>query len=340
MKIDGGLMGVDLRDVAASAAEQEHAGYDAVWQAETVHDPFVSLALAAARTERIELGTAIAVAFARNPMNLAYLANDLQLVSRGRFLLGLGSQIRPHIERRFSMEWGRPAARMRELISALRAIWSAWETGERLSFRGDFYSHTLMTPMFSPGPNPHGVPPIYLAAVGEGMTRVVGEVADGMLVHAFTTERYLREVTLPALDEGLARAGRSRGDVALSYPAFVVSGRDEDEMARVAAATRKQLAFYGSTPAYRGVLERHGWGELGDELNRVSRESDPDRWDRMGELIDDDVLATFAVVAEPDEVAARMHERFGDVVDRVSAYYPILGGEDAAGATLRLLRGA
>lgn len=318
MKVDGGI-NAELSQAAATARTAEVAGYDGAWVAETSHDPFLPIAVAAEHTERIELGTGIAVAFARNPMNLANLADDLHRFSEGRFILGLGSQIKPHITKRFSMEWSHPAARMRELVQAMHAIWDTWQDGTKLDFKGDFYTHTLMTPFFDPGPNPHGRPKVFLAAVGELMTEVVGEVCDGMLCHAFTTEAYLREVTLPALERGAAKAGRSLADIELSGPAFVVTGTTEEEMAASAVGVRKQIAFYGSTPAYRGVLERHGWGELQTELNGLSKQG---RWDEMGTLIDDDMLDTFAIVAEPEQIAPKMKARFGDVVDRISFYAP------------------
>src|SRR6476469_10180933 len=212
MKVDTGIMASGLDDIATRAREQEDIGYDGLLTAETASDPFLPLVIAAEHTERIELGTGIAVAFARTPMLTAYTANDLQRHSKGRFFLGLGSQIKPHIERRFSMPWSHPAARMREYILAMRAIWESWETGSKLDFRGDFYTHTLMTPFFSPGPNPFGPPTVYLAAVGEHMTRVAGEVCDGLIPHPLTTERYLRERTVPLLEEGLAVSGRTLGD--------------------------------------------------------------------------------------------------------------------------------
>jgi len=318
MRIDGGI-GFDPAGVIEAARLAEQVGYDGIWSAETSHDPFLPLALAAEHTERIELGTGIAVAFARNPMTLAQVANDLQTLSEGRFLLGLGSQIKPHIEKRFSMPWSHPAARMRELILALRAIWSSWSDGSRLAFRGEFYRHTLMTPMFDPGPNPFGNPRIFLAAVGEGMTEVAGEVADGMLAHGFTTERYLREVTVPALERGLAVSGRTRADIEISYPGMIVTGEDEAGVAAAARAVKTQLAFYGSTPAYLPVLELHGWGELHTELNRLSKRGE---WDAMADLIDDEVLDTFAVVADLDDIAGQVLGRFDGVVDRFSFYAP------------------
>jgi probable F420-dependent oxidoreductase len=318
MKVDGGI-GFDLAAVPQQARDAEAAGYDGVWTAETSHDPFFPLLLAAEHTESLQLGTGIAVAFARSPMNLAVIANDLQLYSGGRFMLGLGSQIKAHIEKRFSMPWSHPAPRMRELIMAMRAIWDSWHNGTKLDFRGDFYSHTLMTPFFNPGPNPFGPPKVFLAAVGDKMTEVAGEVCDGLLVHGFTTERYLREVTLPALERGMAKGGRTRADFEVSYPSFVVTGDTEEAMDKAAVATRQQIAFYGSTPAYRPVLDLHGWGDLQTELNALSKQGE---WVKMGELIDDEIMTTFAVVAEPDEVPKALVARFGDAVDRISFYTP------------------
>ncbi|MCU1353087.1 MAG: putative oxidoreductase [Acidimicrobiales bacterium] len=318
MRVDGGI-GSDLAKAATAAKGQEAAGYDGIWAAETSHDPFLALTLAAEHTERIELGTGIAVAFSRNPMTLAQTAYDLNAFAEGRFMLGLGSQIKPHITRRFSMEWSHPAPRMREFIQAMRAIWDCWANGTKLDFRGDFYQHTLMTPFFNPGPNGHGAPRVFLAGVGALMTEVAGEVADGFLCHGFTTESYLREVTVPALEKGLAKSGRTRADLEISFPAFVVTGTTEEQMAGAARGVREQIAFYGSTPAYRGVLEHHGWGDLQGELNALSKEG---KWVEMGGLITDDILETFAVVAEPDALAAGLLSRFGDVTDRLSFYAP------------------
>ena len=318
MKIDGGI-GFDPDGIAAQAVKAEQSGYDGVWSAETNHDPFLPIAIGAAATEKLEFGTGIAVAFARNPMTLAVLANDLQLLTKGRFMLGMGSQIKPHITKRFSMPWSHPAPRMRELILAIRAIWKTWETGEPLAFRGEFYTHTLMTPFFDPGPNPYGNPKILLAAVGELMTEVAGEVGDGFLVHGFSTERYLREVSLPALERGAAKAGKTRADLTVSYPGFVVTGPDEQSMAAAAKGVREQIAFYASTPAYRPVLELHGWGDLQPELNTLSKRGE---WVKMGELIDDDILNAFAVVAPLDQVASEVRNRFEGLVDRFSFYAP------------------
>jgi probable F420-dependent oxidoreductase len=318
MKIDGGI-GFEPGRIAEQAAKAEARGYDGVWSAETGHDPFLPIAAAAGATENLDYGTGIAVAFARNPMNLAVLANDLQHLTKGRFMLGLGSQIKPHITKRFSMPWSHPAPRMRELIMAIRAIWRTWETGAPLEFRGEFYTHTLMTPFFNPGQNPYGNPKILLAAVGERMTEVAGEVGDGMLVHGFSTERYLREVSLPALERGAAKAGKGRADLVVSYPGFVVTGTNDQETEAADGAVRQQIAFYGSTPAYKPVLELHGWGDLQPELNTLSKRGE---WVKMGELIDDDVLDAFAVVCPLDKVASEVLGRFGGLVDRYSFYAP------------------
>lgn len=323
MKVDGGLgLSPNIATIIANVKAQEAAGYDGLWTAETSHDPFLPLVLAAEHSEHLELGTSIAVAFARNPMLLANLGWDLQALSNGRFHLGLGTQIKPHITKRFSMEWSRPAARAREMIEAIRAIWTTWMTDEPLRFRGEFYTHTLMTPFFTPDRadlGDFGPPKIWLAGVGELMTRTAGEVADGFICHGFTTERYLREVTLPNLQEGRARAGKSMDDFLISGPFFVVTGHSDEEFARAETATRQQIAFYGSTPAYRRVLELHGWDDLHPRLHTLSKQGD---WTGMGQLITDEVLEAFAVVARPEDVATEMNRRYGDVVDRLSFYAP------------------
>ena len=324
MLLDAALLSAGFDDVSATARDIEARGYSALWASEVAHDPFLQLLAAGQATERLQVGTAIAVAFARSPMTLATTAYDLQRYTRGRFVLGLGTQIKAHVERRFSMPWTAPAARMREFIGALHAIWDAWQHSAPLRFQGEHYRHTLMTPMFSPPAHEWGAPPVYLAAVGPLMTRLAGEVADGLLVHGFTTERYLRERTLPALEEGLAGAGRARGEVAVTLPGLVVSGRTEDEMAAAATAVKGTIAFYGSTPAYRPVLELHGWEGLADELHALSVSRREDKWTAMRDLVDDEVLGTFAVVAAPDEVAGQVRQRYDGVVDRFSVYasYP------------------
>jgi len=319
MKVDGGIPSVGIDEIVRVAKELEDVGYDGGLTAEMSHDPFLPLVIAAEHTERLELATGIAVAFARNPMTLANIGYDLQTFAKGRFRLGLGSQIKAHIEKRFSMPWSHPAPRMRELILATRAIWDCWNDGTPLDFRGEFYRHTLMTPFFVPGPNPYDNPKISLAAVGTRMTEVAAEVADGIILHAFTTERYVREVTLPALERGFAKSGKSRDDFEISGPLFIVSGAGEEELEKAKQGTKQQIAFYGSTPAYRGVLELHGWGDLQDELNRLSKQGE---WVAMGDLITDDILDAFAIVGEPEDIPKAMLARYGGVVDRLSFYAP------------------
>ena len=332
MKVDGSV-GWELPKVGAQARELEEMGYSGILSAETSHDPFLPLAFAAQDTQRIDLMTGIAVAFARTPMVLANIGHDLNAASSGRFVLGLGSQIRPHITKRFSMPWSHPAARMREFILAMRAIWANWHKGEPLQFTGKFYQHTLMTPFFTPDNTEHGAPRVFLAAVGPLMTEVAGEVADGVIVHAFTTEKYLRETTLPALERGFAKAGKAREDFEISYPCFVVTGRDEQEVERAKAQTRQQIAFYGSTPAYKPVLDSIGVGEMQGDLNRMSKQG---RWAEMAGLISDDMLSEFAIIEEPANIARAFKARYGDIVDRTSAAYGGLPKEARANIVAEL----
>lgn len=322
MKIDANLDTSSLAAVTSSARELDQAGYDGLWASESAHDPFLPLPVAALASKRAELGTSIAVAFARTPMTVAYTAHDLQAYCQGRFLLGLGSQVKPHIERRFCMPWSHPAPRMREFISALHAVWDTWENGAPLRFRGDFYQHTLMTPFFSPPRTGYPRPKVILAAVGEEMSRVASEVADGIFLHGFTTERYIREVTLPAVGTGLAVSGRSRAQFQVVHLALVATGRTEEQAKVAEQAVRKQIAFYGSTPAYQAVLDLHGWRDLAVELHALSRSSRDDKWEVMAGLVDDNVLRAFAVVAEPGQVAAELRRRFAGLVDRLKFYAP------------------
>jgi probable F420-dependent oxidoreductase len=335
MKIDGGI-GLDLTTAGQQAKEAEDFGYDGIWVPETSRDPFLPLVLATEHTERLEIGTSIAVAFARSPMTLANTAYDLTQYSKGRFILGLGSQIKPHITKRFSMEWSKPAARMREMVLAMHAIWDSWMTGAKLDFKGDFYTHTLMTPFFNPGPHEYGHPRVFLAGVGPLMTEVAGEVCDGFFCHGFTTEKYLREVTLPALEEGRRKAGKTLEGFEICGPSFVVTGNTEEEMEAAKVGTRRQIAFYGSTPAYRPVLECHGWGELQTDLNRLSKEG---KWEEMGTLIDDEILETFAVVGEPEAIGPELRKRYGDVISRLSFYAPYAGNRDRWQQVLADMRG-
>lgn len=313
LKIDGGIPN-RLDDAVEAATALEQHGFAGGWTAETSHDPFLPLLLAAEHTTRLELGTNIAVAFARSPMTVANLGWDLQAYSQGRFILGLGTQIQAHIEKRFSMPWSHPARRMREFVAALRAIWSAWKDGERLRFEGEFYTHKIMTPMFTPEPMPHPAPKVFLAAVGEAMTEMCGEVADGHLGHPMVSRRYLTEVTMPTLLRGLQRAGRDRADFEVAAEVMVATGTDEAELATAIAAARKQIAFYGSTPAYRRVLDLHGWGDLHTELHRMSKAGE---WDAMAALVDDEILSTLAVVAPVGEIGAALRSRCEGIADRV-----------------------
>jgi probable F420-dependent oxidoreductase len=315
------------------AAQLAATGIDGLFTFEGQHDVFLPLG-AAASTTAAELMTNVAIALPRSAMHLAHAAYDLQLMSAGRFRLGLGSQIRPHIESRYGSTWSRPAARMRETVLAVRAILTAWQDNERLEFRGEFTKHTLMTPAFNPGPNPHGIPPVYLGALGPLMTRAAGEVADGLLVMPFHSVRHFRERTLPAVDEGLQRAGRTRDDFDIFPQVIAAVGRTESQLAKATRGVRGILSFYGSTPAYRPVLEAEGRADLQAELNTLSKKAD---FGAMAELVDDDLLTTLAVRGTPEECAAEILRRFGDVAERVCVYFP---GYDIPDADVRSLAAA
>lgn len=339
MKIQTSLDHSSIQTAGEQAARAEAAGYDGLAMVEVEHDPFLPLALAAASTERIELTTGIAVAFARSPMTVASTAYDLALMSQGRFTLGLGSQIKPHIEKRFSMPWSRPAARMREYLQALRAIWACWQDGTRLRFRGEFYTHTLMTPMFMPEPHEYGPPAIRIAAVGPAMTQVAGEVADGLICHSFTTTDYLRDVTVPGVRAGAEKAGRSLADIEIQATPMVGVLDDEERVPEILGAIRKQLAFYGSTPAYRPVLEAHGWGDLQDELHGLSLRGE---WDEMATRLTEEQLHTLAVIGTSSEVARELIDRYDGLCQRLSPYTPNLDVTDLVDrvvAEVALLRG-
>ncbi len=303
---------------AAARAIEEKAPRSAVFVPEGAHDAFVYMALAADGTERIRLGTSIALAFARSPMAMAYPAYDLQQLSGGRFVLGLGSQIKPHIERRFSMPWSRPAARMEEYVGALRAIWHTWQTGDALDFRGDFYTHTLMPPLFNPGPLPTPSPEIWLAGVGPRMIEVAGAVADGFMCHPLLSRSYLEEAITPQLEAGRARADVAR-DFTVTAMAMVATGRTQEEYDVALAGTRRQIGFYASTPAYKPVLDHHGWGDLHGEAHAFTKQG---RWAELGDLVDDEVLTTLAVVAEIDGAGAAVRERFEGLAERVILSIP------------------
>jgi probable F420-dependent oxidoreductase len=305
----------DPRDAGRVFRELEEIGYDGAFSFESKHDPFLPLAIAAGTTQQLRLGTAVAIGFARNPMVLANVGYDLQVITGGRFVLGLGSQVRPHIEHRFSETWSRPVARMREMVGAIRAIWSAWEGRSKLEFRGEFYRHTLMIPAFDPGPNPYGPPPIFLGGFGPRMIELAGTVADGFLAHPFNTRTSLERITIPALERGLARSGRSRGDLEIVCVTMIVTWTNEREYEAARASLQEQLAFYGSTPAYKSVLDCHGWGDLYFELNRLSKAG---RWKEMSGLITDEMMTAIAVMCPRHDVAPALAKRLTEITASVS----------------------
>ena len=326
MKFDTMLSG--LAEAPAHARRLEQLGVDGAFTFEGPHDIFTPLILAAAATETLELATNVAIAFPRNPVQLAHQAYDLQLLSHGRFTLGLGSQIRAQVEKRYGASFDRPIARMREMVGALRAIFATWETGETLDFHGEFRSHTLMPPLFNPGPNPFGPPAIALGGLGPQMLRLAAEVGDAVLVMPFNTATHFAERSLPAIAEGLARARRDRSSLTVTGEVIVCCGRNEEELEAARIAGRWLVAFYASTPSYRPVLEAEGWEALQPELNGLSKSG---RWDEMPGLIDDVMLGALAAVGSPKEVASDIASRFEGRVDRVGFYTPYLISEEALG---------
>jgi probable F420-dependent oxidoreductase len=324
MKIDAEVA-VDTPGQAAELARKAEAyGFDCFWVNETKHDPFVQLALATTSTKKIGLGTSIALAFTRSPTTLAYTAWDLQSVSNGRLILGLGSQVKGHIERRFGMKWEPPAPKMKEVVQSLRSIWGSWQSGTKLDFRGRFFKLDLMSPFFSPRPIEHPSIPVYLAGVNEGMCRVAGSVAEGLHVHPLHTAKYLRDVIDPALATGAARAGRRREEVKVAASIFAAVGETEREVKNVREAYREQIAFYASTRSYRKVMELHGWGDVCDRLHELSARGE---WPRMGSEVGDDILREFVVEGSWEEMGGILQERYGALVDRARLYMPFDGDE-------------
>ncbi len=332
MKVDAPLVATTLDTVAPTARRVEANGFDGLYTFEGPRDPFLPLMLAAEHTERVQLMTAVAIAFARNPMTVANLAWDLNLASGGRAIVGLGSQIKPHIEKRFSMTWSHPAARMREFVSALRAIFGAWQDDTPVAFDGTYYRHTLMTPFFNPGPAPSGPPRIFLAGVGPEMTRVAGDVADGFFVHPFSTRSYLESITLPALRSG-SRGAQPSYEVA--WPMMIATGENDEARRAAEYATRAQIAFYASTPAYRPVLDHHDRGELQPEFNRLSKLGD---WDAMVTLVDDELFDLIAVRGTPTECGGELARRTAGVVDRAATNAPYAAGPDVWVQVLKAFR--
>jgi len=320
VKLDTQLGEYTLAKVPQEAQRLERMGFDALWSFETSHDPFLPLAFAAQATTRLRIGTNIAVAFARTPMALAMTSWDLAQASGGRFLLGIGTQVKPHIERRFSATWGQPAARVKDFIQCMRAIWDCWQNGTRPAYAGPFYQFKLMTPFFNPGPIDHPQIPVYLAGVNPTMGRTGGEVADGFHIHPMHSVRYLKEVLRPAIDEGAKTRGKRVDELELTAPAFVVSGGSPEETRQMERAVKEQLAFYASTPNYRAVLDLHGWVGVGEALSAKVRAGD---FSNIGDSITDEMLDTFAVVAPPERVPQVLRRRYEGLVDRTSVYFPV-----------------
>jgi probable F420-dependent oxidoreductase len=319
VKLDIGLLTHDLPSIADYARKVEAMGYDCLWSSETQHDPFLPLAVASGVTDTIKLGTAIAVAFPRSPMILAHIAWDLQHASDGRFILGLGTQVKGHNERRFSVPFESPGPKLREIIQALRAIWDCWQNGTKLDFKGTFYRFNLMTPFFNPGPIEHPRIPIYIAGVNRYMCRLAGEVCDGLHVHPFNSPTYLREYVNPAVAEGLAQSGRSRADFTFVTSTFVVLGDTEAEQREARQAVKQQIAFYASTRTYEPVLAAHGWQDLIPHLHRKSVEGD---WKGMADLVTDEMVDTYAVTGTYETIGAKIRERYTGLLDRTSFYQP------------------
>ena len=326
MKLDAGLAveGKHLPGIVEVAHAAEALGFGGLWTSETKHDSFLPLAVAANSTRRLDLGTSVAIAFSRSPMVTAQLAWDLQDLSGGRFILGLGTQVKAHITRRFSMPWDKPASRLQDYILALRAIWESFQTEGSLNYEGEFYRHTLMAPFFNPGPIEHPEIPIYIAGVNRRLARLAGELCDGFHVHPFHTPEYVRQVVKPAIAEGAEKEERSPEDVKLATSVFVITGESEAEIEEQREKMRNQAAFYASTPTYRIILEVHGWEDVGEKLSGLARNK---RWDEMTNLITDEMLHAFAVEATPDEIGPALKERYEGLIDRVALYLPFIPGE-------------
>ncbi len=325
LKVDAPVVATSITDVASAAESAEGLGFSGLQTAEAAHDPYLPLMIAAEHSEKLELMTAIAVAFPRSPMITAYQAWDLQRYSNGRFVLGLGTQVKGHNERRFSIEWGRPGPRMRDVILSLRAIWDCWQTGGPLRYEGEFYRFSLMTPFFNPGPQQHPDIPIYVAGVNPYICRLAGELCDGFHIHPLHTVRYLEERVKPLIAEGAAAVGREPSACALAAPCFVVTGDDDEEISNAASMVRQQVAFYASTPAYAAVLETHGWGDIGPKLTEASKRG---QWGEMANLINDDILAEVAVIGKRDQIAQLLKNKYDGLVDRISLYLPFVPGTD------------
>lgn len=318
MKLDRLLTARSLDEAITMVRHAEDLGFDGVWSMENKHDPFLSLAVAATSTDRLQLGTAIALAFPRSPMSLAYTAWDLQRASAGRFVLGLGTQVKGHNQRRYSVHWESPGPKLREIVLALRAIWDCWQHGTKLDFQGEFYRHTLMTPAFSPGRIDHPHIPIYIAGVNPYICRLAGELCDGFHAHPFHSPAFLRERVLPQIEEGARKAGRSRKDVVVASSAFVIMGDSRAEIDRMRETVRMQIAFYASTRTYKPVLDVHGWGDACLRLNAKAAKGE---WQAMADDVTDEMLDAYAVTGAPAEIPALLRERYDGLLDRAAFYH-------------------
>jgi len=319
MKFDASIPPTSLKQIPELVTVAEEIGFDALWSVETQHSPFLPLALVAEHSQRLQFGTAVAIGFARSPATMAYTSWDLAEASGGRFILGLGTQVKAHIERRFGMAWpDSPVGKLRELIGSLRSFWHSWQSGERLNFRGDYFKLKLMPPFFTPAPIQHPDIPIFIAGVNPGLCTLAGELADGFHVHPYHSERYLREVVIPSIEKGAQRSGRDKSDIQLSVKALIATDSNEKEFIRA------QISFYASTPSYRPVMDLHGWGELANTLRNLSRRGD---WSEMADLVSDEMLDTFAIVSNQDELAGELHSRYANLADRLSLYIPFFPGD-------------
>ena len=333
MKFDATLASMHLTDVPAVAKAAEEMGFDALWTSETQHNPFLPCTLIAEHTQKLNMGTAIAVSFARSPADIAYTAWDLAAQSRGRFMLGLGTQVKGHIEKRFGMPWPEsPVNKLREQIQVIRAFWDCWQNDTKLRFDGEYYKIKLMSPFFNPGPLPPFIPPvnggdergggelipIYIAGVNTGLAKLAGELCDGFHAHPFNSPRYLREVILPAVEEGASKAGRARTDMSVSVTAFAATTPEEENFARA------QISFYASTPSYRPVFALHGWEEVAEQLSAHAAKGE---WGEMFGLVTDEILNTFCLVTDAESLPAKLQERYDGIADRLTLYTPFTPGE-------------
>jgi probable F420-dependent oxidoreductase len=319
MKVLYRLNSKDLKDIQEEARWAERMGYDGVTSSETAHDPFFPLVLAATATSSVTLDTRVAIAFPRSPMTVAYAARDLQDASEGRFRLGLGTQVKGHIQRRFSTEWGSPGPRLREYVQSLHAIWDTWQEGTKLDYHGDFYNFTLMTPFFSPGPSPYARPEVFIAAINKYNCQVAGEVCDGLALHGLNSDKYLKDVIVPSVEKGAQKMGRTLKDVKLSGGGFVITGPNRATIEEKKQAVKQQISFYSSTRTYFPVLEAHGYQEVGQQLHEMSLKG---RWEEMGGLISDEMLESFATIGDYEEIGYKLKERFDGVLDEVGFTMP------------------